>query len=167
MARKKVENIKPFAGWDEADEALREIGELQRVIEAAEHRMQEAIDAAKENAGAETQDSRLKISELEQRLSAFADSRREEFSKIKSRELSFGFVGYRKSTKLTLPRGGKLAELMRKLQERKMGDCIIHPPAKIDKEALKKYPPGEILEVGAGLEILDTFWYECKREEIL
>lgn len=166
MTRKKVSMPKPFDSWEEADEALREIGERQRAIEAAEHRMQESIDAAKERAGEETQADRLRIAELEQRLNAFADSRMEEFGKAKSRELTFGFIGYRKSTKLTLPRGGKLEELMRRLRERKMSDCIINPAPKIDKEALKKYPPAEILEVGAGLEITDNFWYECKREEL-
>lgn len=166
MARKKVEGPKPFDNWEEADEALRQIGEAQRAIEAAEHRMQEKIDAAKETAGIESLPHRTAISELEQRLDAFADTKREEFAKVKTREMNFGSVGYRKSTKLTLPRGGKLAELMRKLQARHMGDCIITPPAKVDKEALKKYPPSEILAVGAGLEITDNFWYECKREEI-
>jgi phage host-nuclease inhibitor protein Gam len=167
MARKKVSAPQPYGSWDEADEALREIGELQRSIEAAEHEMQRLIDAAKEQAGEATQANRLRISELEQRLNAFADSRLEEFAKAKTRELTFGFIGFRKSTKLTLPRGGKLAELMRKLKEMHMADCIIYPEPKIDKEALKKYPPGEILAAGAGLEITDNFWYETKREEIV
>ena len=48
MARKKVSAPQPYGSWDEADEALREIGELQRSIEAAEHEMQRQIDAAKE-----------------------------------------------------------------------------------------------------------------------
>lgn len=167
MARQKVEAPRPYASWDEADEGLRQIGEAQRAIEAEEHRMQEAIDSAKEDAAAASLPFRTLIRDAEQRLNAFAEANREELGKRKSRELNYGILGYRKSTKVVLPRGeSKVMELIRRLRERGMGDCVTQPMPKVDKEALKKYPPNDIIEIGASLDVQDTFWYEVKREEL-
>lgn len=167
MARKKLEVPKPFASWEEADEALRQIGDAQRAIEAAEHRMQEHIDQAKEVAAAEALPYRTLISELEPRLNAFADLNREAMGARKSKELVYGIIGYRKSTKVVMPRAAaKVQEIVSKLRQRGMTDCIVTPPAKVDKDALRKYPPNDIVAVGASLNVEDVFWYETKREEL-
>jgi phage host-nuclease inhibitor protein Gam len=167
MARQKIEAPRPFASWEEADEALRQIGEAQRAIEAAEHTMQEAIDLAKEAAAAASLPYRELIRSLEPRLNVFCDLRREDMGARKSIELNYGVLGYRKSTKVVLPRGAaKVAEIINKLRGRGMTDCIITPAARIDKDALKKYPPNDIIDVGASLDVQDTFWYEVKREEL-
>lgn len=167
MARKRVDAPVGLESWDAADEALREIGSAQRAIEKAEHRMQNAIDEAKEAAAAESAPYRERIAELESRLSVFAEVHRDELGNRKSRELNYGTLGYRKSTRLILPRAAaKMAELIKKLRSSGMGDCIIRPAERIDKEALKKYPPNDIIAVGAGLDVQDTFWYEVDREKI-
>lgn len=167
MARMKVSPPKPFNSWEESDEALRQIGEAQRAIEAEENRMQEKIDLAKEEAAAASLPYRELIRSLEPRLHAFCDLNREAMGTRKSKELNYGFLGYRKSTKVVLPRGAaKVAEIIKKLRGRGMTDCIITPAERIDKDALKKYPPNDIVDVGASLDVTDTFWYEVKREEI-
>lgn len=167
MARKKVEAPKPFESWEQADEALRQIGEAQRAIEAEEHKMQETIDLAKEAAAAASLPYRELIRGLEPRLNAFCDLNREQMGARKSKELNYGILGYRKSTRVVLPRGAaKIAAIVAKLRSLGMSDCIVTPPPKIDKEALKKYPPNDIVAVGANLDVQDTFWYEVKREEI-
>ena len=43
---------------------------------------------------------------------------------------------------------------------RGMKECVVYPEPKIDKEATKKYSPGEIAAVGAKLEVEDVFGYE-------
>lgn len=167
MARMKVEAPRPFESWEQADEALRQIGDAQRAIEAEEHRMQEAIDQAKEAAAAASLPYQELIRSLEPRLSAFAETNRDQMGARKSRELNYGSLGFRKSTRVTLPRGAaKIAEIIARLKGRGMNDCIVTPPAKIDKDALKKYPANDIVEVGAGLDVQDIFWYEVKREEL-
>lgn len=167
MKRVKVEPPKPFASWEEADEALRQIGEARRAIEVCEHTMQAKIDMAKEEAAAESQPYLELIRAQEQRLSAFADLERDNLVRRKSRELNYGILGFRKSTKVVLPRGAaKVTEIINRLRSRGMTDCIVTPAARIDKEALKKYPANDIIEIGASLDVSDTFWYEVKREEI-
>lgn len=168
MARKRVDAPVGLDNWEAADDALREIGNAQRLIEAAEHSMQDAIDAAKERAAVETAPYRQRIAELESRLSVFAETHRDDLGSRKSREMNYGTLGYRKSTRLILPRAAaKVAQIIEKLRANGMGDCIIKPAEKIDKDALKKYPPNDIIEVGAGLDVQDTFWYEVDREKLM
>lgn len=167
MARMKVTPPQPFASWEETDEALRQIGEAQRAIEAEEHKMQAAIDLAKEQAAAASLPYLELIRSLEPRLNAFCDVNRDAMGARKSKELNYGILGYRKSTKVVLPRGAaKVAKIINKLRGRGMTDCIITPAARIDKDALKKYPPNDIIDIGASLDVTDSFWYEVKREEI-
>lgn len=168
MARKRVDAPVGLDNWEAADDALREIGSAQRAIEAAEHRMQETIDAAKERAASESAPYRERIAELEGRLNVFAEMHRDDMGAKKSRDMNYGMLGFRKSTKVVLPRGAaKVAEIIRKLREKGMGDCIVKPAEKIDKDALKKYPPNDIVAVGAGLDVQDTFWYEVDREKLM
>lgn len=167
MSRKRIEQPTPYNSWEEADEGPRNIADAQRAIEKAEHTMQEAIDGAKEAAATETAPFRALIAEEEARLSAYAEAHRDEMGKRKSMDLNYGTVGYRKSTKVMLPRGAaKVVEIIKKLKSLNMGDCVIQPAEKIDKETLKKYPPNDIVAAGAGLDVKDVFWYETKREEI-
>jgi phage host-nuclease inhibitor protein Gam len=167
MTRKRIDPPKLLGGWDEVDGALRRIGDLQREIELEEAAMQESIDKAKNDAADRAKPAKDEITKLEAQLSLFADLHRDDLGKKKSRELNHGVVGYRKSTKAVLPRGeSKLLEIIRRLREKGMTDCIISPSPKIDKDALKKYPPNDVVEVGASLEVTDTFWYEVTRDEL-
>ena len=52
------------------------------------------------------------------------------------------------------------------LLERGMSDCVKQAEPKIDKGILGKYPPADIIAVGAGVKVLDTFWYEPDREKL-
>lgn len=165
--RRRVQGVVPYKNWEEADEGLRVIGEAQREIEKINHAMQEKIDNAKEEAAAAAAPYQTVIKESEQRLKKFAEGATDDMDGKKSRELNYGFLGFRKSTKLTLPRGARLvAEIIAKLRKRGMTDCIITPPEKINKDALKKYPANDVIEVGAGLDVQDTFWYETKRDVV-
>lgn len=167
MTRTRVEPPKALQSWDEADQALARIGDLQRAAEATEAEMQEKISTIKKSAAETVSPIKREIEELGRQLAAFADTHRDEMGKKKSRELNHGRMGFRKSTKLILPRGeSKIARLIQTLRERGMTDCILTPPAKIDKDALKKYPPNDVVDVGASLEVTDDFWYEVEREEV-
>jgi len=168
MARKRIEDEAPaFTGWDDVDQALAVICDNQRSIEAIEAEMQEAIDAAK--AAAELK-ARVYIdnnARLERQIKLFAEDHRDDMDGKKSKTLNFGSLGFRKSTKIKVPKApAKLAEMIRLLLERNMNDCVVQPPAKVDKDALRKYPADDILNVGGGVESTDVFWYEVDRELI-
>ena len=92
---------------------------------------------------------------------------RADLGKAKSRTLTFGKVGFRQSTRLTLPRGvEKVKTIIEELLRRGMKECVVYPEPKIDKDALKKYSAGEIAEVGAKLEVEDVFGYDVDEEAL-
>ena len=63
--------------------------------------------------------------------------------------LTFGEVGFRLSTSISLPRAKeKLDEIIRRLKARQMLDCIV-TEEKVSKEALRKYGADTVEAVGA------------------
>lgn len=165
--RKNVEIIKVYENWEEVDHALMEAAVALREIEKIEHEMETAIEKAKQMAAQKAQKHKDRLKEIEQGLVLFAEDNRNEFAEKKTKELNFGNIGYRKSTKLVLPRGkAKLEEIIAKIKERGMWDCIVEREEKIDKDVLKSYGEEEIKAVGAWLDVQDKFWYEPKREEV-
>lgn len=168
MARKRIEDEAPaFTSWDDVDQALAIIGDNLRSIEAIEAKMQENIDNEKTAAELQARAFIENNARLERQIKLFAEDHREDMDGKKTKTLNFGSLGFRKSTKITLPKAGaKLAEMIRQLVERGMGDCVVQPPAKVDKDALRKYPTDDIVAVGGGVKIDDVFWYEPDRERI-
>ena len=85
----------------------------------------------------------------------------------KTKTLNFGAVGFRKSTKIKLPKAPtKLAEIIQLLRSKGMDDCVKTPAPSVDKDALRKYPTQDIVAVGASIEVDDVFWYEPDREKL-
>jgi phage host-nuclease inhibitor protein Gam len=81
----------------------------------------------------------------------------------KTKELAFGRLGFRMSTRLVLP---KVADgVIAQLKKMGMADCV-SVKEQVNKEILKTYEEKTILAVGASLEKKDTFWYETKQEQI-
>lgn len=167
MARKRVDT-EALTSWNDVSGALAEIGGIERDIQGVEIQMQQKIDAAKAEAAEACRPLLERKARLETQIAAYADTNRDDLGDRKSKTLYFGTVGYRKSTKIILPRAAaKLAEIVIRLRARGMQDCIVTKPESVDKEALKKYPEKEILDVGATLDIKDAFWYEIDREHLI
>lgn len=168
MARKRIEdNVPQLQSWDDVNITLAEIGEAERLIEAIEADMQAGIDNLKLGAEMDAAPHQRRITELGSQIKRFVDEHRDEMDGKKTKTLTFGSTGFRKSTKVILPRGAaKVAQIIRELKSRAMTDCVITPPEKVDKDALRKYPANEVIAVGANLQVEDTFWYEVDREQL-
>ncbi len=167
MSRKRIEPVPELSSWDDVNLSLAAIGELQRSVEAIEATMQETIDAAKLAADMEAAPHQKRIIELEAQIKQYVDDHAEDMGKKKSKTLLFGTVGYRKSTKVVLPRpAAKVKEIITQLRARGMSDCVKTAQPRIDKDALKKYPPNEILAVGASIKTDEVFWYDIDREQL-
>ncbi|WP_018752649.1 host-nuclease inhibitor Gam family protein [Paenibacillus sanguinis] len=167
MTRVKLPDVPALKSWDDVDLVMKEIGECQLAIERVEADMNEVISDVKLASEMEAKPHKERIKLLELQMKEFVDANRDDLGNRKTKEINFGKTGYRKSTKISLPRAAaKLAEVIRKLKEFGMTDCVVQPPEKIDKDNLKKYPENEILKVGATLTVDDTFWYEVDREKL-
>lgn len=168
MARKRVVDEAPaFESWDDVNQALATIGDNQRMVESFEAEMQEKIDAAKAEAEVKSRIYIEGTKRLEKQIRNFAEANRDDMDGKKTKTLNFGAVGFRKSTKITLPKApAKVAEIVKQLIARGMSDCVKQAEPKIDKEALRKYPTANIVAVGAGIKVDDVFWYEPNRERL-
>ena len=168
MPRKRViDDLPKLGSWEEVNQALAVIGDNQRSIEAIEARMQEAIDEAKSQAEVSARIYIENNGKLERQIRAYAESHREDMEGKKTKILNFGSVGFRKSTKIILPKKGpKLEEVIRPLLHRGMADCVKQSDPTVDKNALGRYPTEDIVGVGVGITVDDIFWYEPDRDKL-
>ncbi len=161
MGRTRIETPR-LKTWDEVNDSLRIIAEAQNEITIVESSMNMQIDAIKEVHETKIKEYKDKIKEQELLIKEYTSDKRDELSG-KSRDLTFGKVGFRKSTKLQLPKA--LQGVINNLRKNGMDNCITIKES-VNKDVLKTYPEEDILKVGGSLKVEDTFWYETKAVEL-
>lgn len=166
MGRYKVTSALKLETWEDADETLRQIGEDQRDLAAIENLLNERIAAAKTEADAKARPIKEQIAMKENALRDFTARNRKDMIG-KTKRLTFGSVGYRLVKRIKVPTAAaKLSAIIERLFERGMNECVIKPPARVDKNALAKYSADEIAQIGASLEVEDTFGYEVDQTKL-
>ncbi len=169
MARKRVVEAPSLHSWEDVNDALRQIAEAQIALGEIQSDMQKQILGAKKVAEEKSKPLNDNVAKLEREIKSFVTDHRDEMGKTKSMVLTFGEVGFRLSTSVSLPRAKeKLEEIIRRLKSRQMTDCIV-VEEKVSKEALKKYGEDTVNAVGATWKQSDVFGYEgniAKLEQI-
>ena len=169
MARKRVVEAPSLHSWEDVNDALRQIAEAQIALGEIQSDMQKQILGAQKVAEEQSKPLNDNVAKLEREIKSFVTDHRDEMGKTKSMVLTFGEVGFRLSTSVSLPRAKeKLEEIIRRLKARQMTDCIV-VEEKVSKEALKKYGEDTVNAVGATWKQSDVFGYEvniAKLEQI-
>lgn len=169
MARKRVVEAPSLHSWEDVNDALRQIAEAQIALGEIQSDMQKQILGAQKVAEEQSKPLNDNVAKLEREIKSFVTDHRNEMGKTKSVVLTFGEVGFRLSTSVSLPRAKeKLEEIIRRLKSRQMTDCIV-VEEKVSKEALKKYGEDTVNAVGATWKQSDVFGYEvniAKLEQI-
>lgn len=169
MARKRVVEAPSLHSWEDVNDALRQIAEAQIALGEIQSDMQKQILGAQKVAEERSKPLNDNVAKLEREIKSFVTDHRDEMGKTKSVVLTFGEVGFRLSTSVSLPRAKeKLEEIIRRLKSRQMTDCIV-VEEKVSKEALKKYGEDTVNAVGATWKQSDVFGYEvniAKLEQI-
>ena len=169
MGRKRVIEAPSLKSWEDVNDALRQIAEAQIALGDIESDMQKQIIGAQKVAEEQSKPIKDAVARLEREIKAFVTDHRDEMGKAKSMTLTFGEVGFRLSTSISLPRAKeKVEEIIRRLKSRQMHDCIV-VEEKVSKEALKKYGEDTVNAVGATWKQSDVFGYEvniAKLEQI-
>ena len=169
MARKRVVEAPSLHSWEDVNDALRQIAEAQIALGEIQSDMQKQILGAQKVAEEQSKPLNDNVAKLEREIKSFVTDHRDEMGKTKSMVLTFGEVGFRLSTSVSLPKAKeKLAEIIRRLKARQMTDCIV-VEEKVSKEALKKYGEDTVNAVGATWKQSDVFGYEvniAKLEQI-
>ena len=162
MARKRMEEPE-LQSWEEVDGTLKKIRETEIALTDISTAAEKLILDIRQQAEEDAQQYKDRIKRMELQVKEFTTAHRDEMLPAKSKEMTFGQVGFRKSTKIILPQ--KLDRVITKLKKLGMGDCIITKET-VDRDILKTYDEATILAVGASLKKEDTFWYETKQEKI-
>lgn len=169
MARKRVVEAPSLHSWEDVNDALRQIAEAQIALGEIQSDMQKQILGAQKVTEEQSKPLNDNVAKLEREIKSFVTDHRDEMGKTKSMVLTFGEVGFRLSTSVSLPRAKeKLEEIIRRLKSRQMTDCIV-VEEKVSKEALKKYGEDTVNAVGATWKQSDVFGYEvniAKLEQI-
>lgn len=169
MARKRVVEAPSLHSWEDVNDALRQIAEAQIALGEIQSDMQKQILGAQKVAEEQSKPLNDNVAKLEREIKSFVTDHRDEMGKTKPMVLTFGEVGFRLSTSVSLPRAKeKLEEIIRRLKSRQMTDCIV-VEEKVSKEALKKYGEDTVNAVGATWKQSDVFGYEvniAKLEQI-
>ena len=160
--RKRMEDP-VLRDWNEVDSALKAIAEAENQIAILESSMNIQINALKEGFAEKAEPYKEAIKKYEVMIKEYVSENKGDLSG-KSKELNFGKVGFRFSTKVSLPK--KLDKLIQTLRKHGMEDCITVKET-VNKDVLKTYDEKDIIKVGATLKKEDTFWYETKKEESL
>ena len=161
MARKRMAEP-DLKSWDEVDKTLKKIREAELELTKITADMERCILDVKQTAEGEAAPYRDEIKRLSLQIKEFVTLNKGELNG-KSREMAFGTVGFRLSTKLVLPKAAD--KVIKQLKKLGMGDCVTVKES-VNKDILKSYEEKTILMVGASLKKEDTFWYETKQEDL-
>ncbi|MBF0454973.1 MAG: host-nuclease inhibitor Gam family protein [Magnetococcales bacterium] len=149
---------------DHADQVLMRIGELKRAIGSAEDEMQALVDQHKSRADAVVAPLREELKQLDGGLAAFGEYNKSAlFKEKRSRELLFGFIGFRRSTEIKPVPKNSIGGILERLQQLKLVDAI-KTKLTINKEVMREWPDERLELVGARRVQKDTFFYEIKEE---
>jgi phage host-nuclease inhibitor protein Gam len=157
MARKRLPGTQ-FTTWDEVDNALRRIGELDRSLGMIEASVNEAVDAIKAQSKEEAAPLSAEKAGLEAAMKEFCEANRSDFAKVKTREMTFGSVGFRLSSRIVIKR---VADTLQALKDFGLTHCI-RVKEEADKEAMKTLDSETLVNVGAALKTENAFGYEVK-----
>jgi len=149
--------------WDDVDRALREMGECEIAVSTIQADMNIAITAAKEKATNLAAPMTKRVNALKALIQDFAEGAKGSLEG-KSKALTFGKVGFRQSSRVSLPTM-KIATIIANLKKFGMGDCIVTKES-VSKEALEKYPDKDIVRVGASRKVEDKFFLEPDLEKL-
>lgn len=161
MARTRIEGTQ-FRTWDDVDQALKQLGEIDRDLMLIDGDTNETIDRLKAQAKEQAKPLQDRKTALELAMKEFCEANRAEFAKIKTKQLVFGSVGFRQSTKIIIKR---IADTLQALKDLGLAHCI-RTKEEVDKEAMKTLSAETLAEVGAGLKVENTFGYEIDRARI-
>jgi phage host-nuclease inhibitor protein Gam len=152
----------------QADEALRQLGEIHREQRLIEDGAQEQVDQIKAAAKAQLEPLAANRKRLEDALAVFAtQNKAEHFGDVRNRSqtLVFGTLGFRRATALRLMAKRTWAMVLQRLQDLGFKDGI-RTKAEVDKEALRGWPEGKLEDVGVVRETTDEFYIELNLEEL-
>jgi len=156
-AKPKIHPVKALA---QANAVLGEIAALKRTCAAIEDSLNENVDRLQAQAEAAAAGPKSRLAQLELGLAAFAVHNKEElFSESRSCELTFGEIGFRRSSEIKPQSKSTWAMVLGKIKE--LGFvAALRIKEEVDREELRRWPAERLELVSAQRVEKDVFWYE-------
>ena len=166
MARVKPKNVQPIRTAEEANDALRELGEIKRITNDIENKMNDDIALIKSGAAQEAAQFNSRREALENGLLAFAELKKEELFKDKRSVIyDYGALGYRRSSELKPVSGATWASVLGRLKKLDFKNAI-RIKEEPDKDVMAQWPDERLSQVEVERKQKDTFWFEINEEKL-
>ena len=153
MAKKKESTLQ---SWDEVDNQLRKLGELQIKKTKLEGTLQVKINELKESYSAQCGIIAAEAKQIETEITRFCDSRKDEFLNKRNKKLNFGVVAYRVSEKVIL---GSVESVIKSIKNLNL-EYVLRIKEEIDKEKIKSLDKQTLTKIGVKIETKDKISIE-------
>lgn len=152
--------------WEEADDALRRMGEITIALTEAGGELTLKINKLKDVFKQSVAGLESERKYLEEQITHFCESKKAEFAKRRSKVLNFGLIGFRITTSVPIPRDrGKLSDLIATLKHLRLSNCI-KVEEKIDRDQINILDDGSIAKLGLKKTVKDSFRIQPNLEKI-
>ena len=158
--------MQEIKSWDDVDVALKELASLEVKRNEIEGELNEKINELKNGAKEQVAPILEQIKHLTKLVELFASSQKQEFAKKRTKELTFGKIGFRLVTSVSIPRDkAKIEALLKSLKAYGLSDCIKYEE-KPDREKLKELDDTTLVKLGLEKKVKDNFRIEPYLEKI-
>lgn len=161
-SKKPNEIFFALSSWDEVDQKLRRIGEIQIALEKIEGDMTLRINDIRQDYEQESETLKTERQELENSITSFSEFHKDEFAKTRSKDLTFGYVAYRVVRKIVIRSNEACVAALRALKL----DQYIRTVEEPNKEAMADLEDNQLAKVGAKRKVEDKFRIEPNIERI-
>ncbi|PAF47730.1 host-nuclease inhibitor protein Gam [Helicobacter sp. 12S02634-8] len=152
--------------YGDVDLALKRICECEVGITQIEGEVTLKCNQIKEEAKPQIIELQNERNFLEQEIENFCSANKADFADKRSKELTFGTIGYRLSKSVSLPRAkAKIEGLISAIKKFGFKDCIVYEE-KPNKEALCELDDSALVKLGITRVIKDNFRVEPKIESL-
>ena len=160
MAKKK-ESI--FTKWDEVDNSLKRLGELQIKKSKIEGNLNEKINELKVKSQAECTPIITEIKQIEKEIARFCEQNKESFVNKRNRKLNFGVISYRLTEKVVC---NSVQSVIKSLKLLCLDHCL-RVKEELDKDKIKELDTNTLTKIGVSIVKEDKLTIEPNIIEIV
>lgn len=148
----------PVPNWEEADELVRRVGDLQLQIQDEGATAKSDIDEIKAGLAIAVKPLQEKIDLHIKSLEAFATNNKKDFGRARSKKLNFGVLGWRYSASISIKK--ETLELIKKILPAAKRNACINTKETVNKTAMAKLTDGLLAKLRARRVEKDVFFVE-------
>ena len=153
MAKKKESSL---LSWDEVDNRLRRLGELQIQKSKLEGNLQTKINELKADYTTQSTIIANEAKQIETDITRFCDAHKDEFLNKRNKKLNFGVVAYRLSEKVIFSSVDAVIKSIKALNL----EFVLRIKEEIDKEKIKSLDKHTLTKIGVKIETKDKISIE-------